>query len=72
MNLLNELESWLHVKNKPIWVERILSEIPEDKLKKLLRELLKAIKVYEENYKAMEFLDKALKEELDRRLDFLM
>lgn len=66
--LLNELESWLHVKNKPIWVERLSSEIPVETLK----ELVKAKKLLEENNKASEFIDNALKEELDRRIDFLM
>lgn len=66
--LLNELESWLHVKNKPLWVERVASEIPTETLK----ELIKAKRLLEENEKASKFLDKALSEELDRRIDFLM
>jgi recombinational DNA repair protein RecR len=67
-NLLNELESWTRVKNRPIWVENLVSELGVDKT----LDLIKAIKFNEENKDALEFVNRVLTDENIRRIDFLM
>ena len=67
-NLLNELESWARVKNKPLWVERLVSELGLEKT----IELANAIRFNEQNKQALEFMEKVITEENIRRIDFLM
>jgi recombinational DNA repair protein RecR len=67
-SMLHEIEAWASLKEKPIWLDRIVSELGVEKT----LEVTKAIRFNQENKAAIEFVERVMSEELDRRLDFLM
>jgi len=67
-SLLHELEVWAKLKDRPIWIDRLVSELGVERT----LELAKAIKFNEENKEALEFVENILTQENIRRIEFLM